>query len=657
MSGLLRLPAPAAAHVEVRFAPLFARDRFDPPAWPRAELARDPAQPGWFQLDLDALGLDDGVYEYEFILDDRHDRPIPDPYAEELTRFGGYRGLFRIQAGRRFRPPFDWSDELPPGVTLPGNHQIVIYELPLRWTTASLPDAADRQIGLGDFDHLIFQHLDALAALGVNAIELLPVQDSPDTVNWGYGTRFFFCPDIDLGAPLDFKLFVKRCHQRGMRVLLDLVMNHAKACPLEALADDWYFLKDGAEEGGRDGWGGRLFRYRRPAPDGSFPARDFHFQVAAFLLREFHLDGFRLDEFKGIDNWDFVQDFTRRAHAAHQALFPGRPFIVIAEDSWTRAAAVHPAPGNPNGQPVVDALWNFAYRDEARRFLRNLVHTEWGQPARSERLRAALTGRQLWDDWDHRFKPGFADLAQSVIYTTSHDVEREGEQRFMNYVLGDLLRLRWLGSGSVAEVRALVARLEDASPAHRAAHAEALDRAGSAFALLLTAAGLPMFLAGEEFGDVHDLEHTDWRLKMSDPVDWSRRGRPGHADLQARASQLIRLRTAHPALHRNDLEFFYFHPEFDQPGGARVAAYCRPGSQPLGGPGQVVVFANLGPHAFPEFLFPCPWAAPGAAGASAWTEHGAPPAAPPARFPPAASGPAPLADVPLGPFQVRVFTT
>jgi len=84
-------------------------------------------------------------------------------------------------------------------VQLPNNNEIVVYELPMRWVDSS-PDAIDRQVGLGTFDKALFERLPYLADLGVNAIELLPVQDSPDTLNWGYGTRFFFAPDVDMGA-------------------------------------------------------------------------------------------------------------------------------------------------------------------------------------------------------------------------------------------------------------------------------------------------------------------------------------------------------------------------------------------------------------------------------------------------------------------------
>src|SRR5581483_5496182 len=190
--------------------------------------------------------------------------------------------------------------------------------------------------------------------------------------NWGYGTRFFFAPDLDMGSPVDLKFFIKQCHRRGIRVILDVVMNHsAVKCPLLALAEDWFYLPPGGdEEGDRPAWGGRAFRYVRPAPDGHHPAREFHYAMAEFWVREYHVDGFRLDEFKGINNWDFVQAFREKAWAEHRRLFPGRPFLVVAEDSWRRAEVTQDLPTNPNGRQVADAIWNFAYRDEVRRLLR-----------------------------------------------------------------------------------------------------------------------------------------------------------------------------------------------------------------------------------------------------------------------------------------------
>jgi 1,4-alpha-glucan branching enzyme len=647
--GMLRVPAPTAQQVELRFAPLAERDRFDPGQWRRSALKPSFEQAGHYEIDLDALRLADGPYEYDYILDNRADNPVADPFAEEITRFGGYRGVFHIQNSRRVRPRFSWADELTPDRPLPENNRAVVYEMPLRWMDSAPEDRGIRQVDLGTFESVIFQRLGDLERLGVNAIELLPIQDSPDTLNWGYGTRFFFAPDLDMGTPVDLKFFVKQCHRRGIRVILDVVMNHASAkCPLRALAEDWFFLPPGSqEEGDRPSWGGYVFRYRTQR-EGQYQAREFHYRMAEFWVREYHVDGFRIDEFRGIDNWEFVQTFRERAWAEHRRLFPDRPFLVVAEDSWRRPVITQDDPNNPNGRQVVDAMWNFAYRDEARRLLRDGIWTNWGEPSRRERVEALVSGRRTWDDLPRRFQRGFADLSEAVNYITSHDVEHEGEQRYMNAVFAPLLRERGLGDGSVGNVRWLVDNIATQSEPVRNAHEEALERVRSAFALLLTSVGVPMLLAGEEFADVHDLNFGDYRLKMSDPVDWTRRGLPGHQTLWDDVRELITLRTTHGALERNEVEFFYFHPDMDGNGGARVFAYCRPGGQRLGSRGQVVVVVNAGPQRFTEFRLPWPWAE-----ANLIREVGAPDRADAPTF----YAHAAQASVPLAPFQVRVFTT
>ena len=521
----------------------------------------------------------------------------------------------------------------------------------MRWME-SAPEKT-RQVGLGTFEKAVFAHLDKLQELGINAVELLPAQDSADTLNWGYGTRFFFAPDLDMGPPLDLKFFVKHCHRRGIRVIFDVVMNHARLCPLRQLDYNRYFLTDEDEERryrGED-YGAQLFRYW-PDENNQTPARNFQLQVAEHLITEYHADGFRIDEFKGINNWEFIQQFREHAWRAHQKRFPGRPFLVIAEDSWRRAVITQPIHTNPNGRQVTDAMWNFAFRDELRRSLQDAIVTEWGQASRRDRVKWMITGNAIWDEWKKEAQHGFYDIAQAVNYLTSHDVEQEHEKRIMNAILAPLLASHGYGS-TVDDIRWVADHLNkendrSANDEQRYLHGIALERLRSAFCLLMTAVGIPMILAGDEFGDVHDLDHRNWRLKMSDPVDWDRRDTsPNNLDLWYKVATLIDLRKTHPALLRNEIEFFYFHPDFDRSEGARVLAYCRTQYRPLGESEQVVVIANLGPQTYASFNVPWYWN----------DKITVSEIAPPQLHAPLQQNDSGSIRLSLAPFQVRVFRT
>lgn len=636
--GLLRLPGPDLTSLAVRFALLADRDEFNPSAWTQYALTKSAVYPGWWEIDLDLLALPDGDYEYEFVLNGS--AVVPDPYADVITRFGGYRGIFTMAGGARVAKPFRWDGEIPAGVTLPQNNQIVIYEMPIKWMSSD-PGENAPLVELGTFDKVIFEHLDNLSAMGVNCIELLPIEDSPQTLNWGYGTRFFFVPDYDVGNPVDARFFVKSCHQRGIRVILDVVMNmFAPPCPLGALAPGWFHE---AASPGRADWGQDLFLFDMPAYDNYFAAREFLCEMAEFWVSNYHVDGFRIDDFADINNWDFVQEFHDRATVRSQTLFPGKPFTVIAEDSDGRFVTTGDDPNNPGGRKVVDAIWNFGYRNEIRRLLTNSINTLWGQPSRSVRVQHLISKDGVWNDWNHTFDAGYTDMACSVDYITSHDVA--DAPRLMNTLLGPILQSAGLGDGGIDNVKWAVDGADTSTdPRVPAAVQQALRQVFGAFAILLTSVGMPMWLAGEEFGDVHDISATDVNAKQQDPVQWNRAAFRGNADLQSNVAKLIQLRTAHPALQRNEVSFFYFHPQFDGNGGPYVFAYCRTAGQTLGNAGQVIAIANMGPQAFPNYDIPgWRW------GGSVLTEVGYP------HTPPSYNPLTGAFSLSLDAFEVRVF--
>jgi hypothetical protein len=239
--------------------------------------------------------------------------------------------------------------------------------------------------------------------------------------------------------------------------------------------------------------------------------------MAEFWVREYHIDGYRIDDFADIGNWEFGQDFRDRATAASAVAFPGKPFVVIAEDSDRNFASTDN--DAYNGGKVVDAIWNFGYRDEVRRLVQNQISTVYGQPSRTLRVQHALSQAGVWNGLSASFDRGFGDLACSVCYLTSHDVQ--DAPRLMNVILGSILQDQRLGAGDVANVRSLI----DSSPTDgrlTGAVSFALYLVFGAFAILLTSVGIPMFLAGEEFADVHDTSFSDVNSKQQDPIQWIR---------------------------------------------------------------------------------------------------------------------------------------
>ena len=140
---------------------------------------------------------------------------------------------------------------------------------------------------------------------------------------------------------------------------------------------------------------------------------------------------------------------------------------------------------------------------------------------------------------------GFTDMTEAVIYLTSHDVEGDRNERLYNFFLNN-------------DVPDISRRIK------------------LAFVCLLTAVGIPMILAGEEFADEHDLFDKDGNVnqdggKQIDPVNFSRAEDEWRKEIKEYISRLIQFRTTSDALAENDTEFIHV----DLNDGKRVFAWRR----------------------------------------------------------------------------------
>ena len=168
------------------------------------------------------------------------------------------------------------------------------------------------------------ERLDHLAALGVTAIELMPLADFPGTRNWGYDGVLPFAPDASYGTPEDLKLLVQCAHARGLMVFIDVVYNHF-----------------GPEGNYLHTYAPAFFNPQRHTPWGaainfdgphSRTVRDFFIHNALYWLEEYCMDGLRLDAVHAIVD-DTQPDFvTELCATVRSTMRPGRHVHIVLEN-------------------------------------------------------------------------------------------------------------------------------------------------------------------------------------------------------------------------------------------------------------------------------------------------------------------------------------
>ena len=237
--------------------------------------------------------------DYAYLLDD-DGTPLSDPRSQWQPY--GVFGPSRSYDHSAFR----WADAGWTGRALPGS---VLYELHIGTFTPGRT-----------FDSAI-ERLDYLADLGIDLIEVMPVNAFDGTSGWGYDGVLWGAVHEPYGGPDGFKRFVDACHARGLGVLLDVVYNHIG--PSGAFLDRF-----GPYFSGQNQWGAAL----NVDGPGSDEVRRYVIGNAVGWLRDFHLDGLRLDAVHAIVDRRAIPLLEELAAAA-DALSAGvrRPLSLIAE--------------------------------------------------------------------------------------------------------------------------------------------------------------------------------------------------------------------------------------------------------------------------------------------------------------------------------------
>ncbi|WP_035857405.1 malto-oligosyltrehalose trehalohydrolase [Cryptosporangium arvum] len=276
---------------------------------------------GWWRAEVPDAGPGTA---YAYLLDD-DEHAYPDPRAVWLPD-----GVH--EAGRVYdHGAFDWTDGRWTGRQLAGS---VLYELHVGTFT---PD--------GTFDAAI-ERLDHLVELGVDIVELLPVNGFNGTYNWGYDGVAWYAVHEQYGGPDGLKRFVDACHGKGLGVALDVVYNHLGPSG-NYLSKFGPYLK-----AGQNSWGD-LVNLDGPQ---SNEVRRFILDNVLGWLRDFHLDALRLDAVHALADTrasHLLEEFAREVDVLSTHL--GRPLALVAESDLNDPRLMAPVEAGGYG---LTAAWD-----------------------------------------------------------------------------------------------------------------------------------------------------------------------------------------------------------------------------------------------------------------------------------------------------------
>ena len=423
---------------------------------------------------------------------------------------------------------FRWEDAGWQGIE---RRDLVIYELHVGTFTAA-----------GTFDAVI-PRLRELVDLGVTALQLMPVCQFPGERDWGYDGAYWFAVQNSYGGPAGLQRLVNACHQHGLALILDVVYNHFGPEGTYIREFGPYFT-----EAHQTPWGAAI------NVDGhlSGMVRQTILQNIEDWIRDFHVDGFRLDAVHEIHDTSAVHILSEiQRTASEMARECQRCIHVIAESNLNDVTLLdHP---DQNGYGL-DAQWSDDFHHCVHSLLtqeRDGYYADFHDPPRqlAKALREIFVYDGIFSHYRQRVHGRPAqhyDGDRFVVCVQNHD-------QIGNRALGERLTVL-------------------ATP----------EQVRLAAGLLLLAPQIPMLFMGEEYGETHpfpffcdfgdpylrdavrsgrreEFSRFAWSDEVPDPfeqatfdsvrLNWNWEANPEQKELRQLYQQLLRLRREEPAFH------------------------------------------------------------------------------------------------------------
>jgi 1,4-alpha-glucan branching enzyme len=467
----------------------------------------------WIQIDNLTAGTE---YAYQYQVDgnlqiaDPYTQKVLDPSNDSFIPFATYPNLKKYPTGKTTgivstmqyeASAYPWRIT---NFTRPEKSKLVIYELHLRDFIAKSNYSTLKDT------------LDYLSNLGINAIELMPINEFEGNDSWGYNPSFYFAPDKFYGTKNSLKAIIDECHSRGIAVIMDMVLNHSFGqSPMVQL----YFDAASGKPAANSPWFNQVATH--PYSVGydfnheSEATKYFVKNVLKFWMQEYKIDGYRFDLAKGFTQKNSGTDAA--GVAAWSAYDASRVAIWKNYNDYIKTV-------DPNNFYVI--LENFAADQEEKELAaqgmmmwnnlnNNFTEGSMGYTAGSDLSRSVYTTH------------GFADPNGLVTYMESHDEER---MMFKNLKYGNSA-----GSYNVKDL------------------ATALKRQELAAAFLFTVPGPKMIW---EFGELGYDISIDQNGRTGDkPVLWNYDAMPNRQNLYKMFAIFIKLKIENEVFNTSNIQY------------------------------------------------------------------------------------------------------
>jgi maltooligosyltrehalose trehalohydrolase len=463
--------------------------------------------------------------DYGFLIDD-DPTPYPDPRSQ--CQPSGVHGLSRLYD----QHAFPWTDAKFQAKPLAA---AIVYELHIGTFTAQ-----------GTLDSAI-ERLDHLVDLGITHVELMPVASFSGEFGWGYDGVALFSVHEPYGGPDGLKRFVNAAHEKGLAVLLDVVYNHFG--PVGNYTGKFGpYLTDAH----KTPWGGAV---NLEGPD-SYEVRRFFCDNALMWMRDYHMDGLRLDAvhaFVDRSAIQFLEQLSAEVEDLGAAL--GRRLVLIAESDLNDPRIVTPREAGGLG---MDAQWS----DDFHHALFTVLNRE--------------PEAGYYSDFGT-----LCHLAKALQQTFVYDgIYSNYRRRVHGRPASNLSQHRFLGYIQNHD------QVGNRATGDRISDVVGLDRARIAAAIVLTSPFVPMLFQGEEWaatspfqyfanhddpemaravseGRRHEFEAFGWKPEaIPDPesretfnsskLHWNELSQRDHAEMLAWHRDLIRLRRSMACLNNGE---------------------------------------------------------------------------------------------------------